>query len=55
MTGDLGIVGKNKLRKLFTKSFKYRETNNILWGKVKFTITEWLDDGIGTCFRKTTH
>ena len=29
MTGDLRIVGKNKLRKLFTMGPKYRATSNI--------------------------
>ena len=34
VTGNLQIGGNNKLRKLSTKSSKYRETNHILWKKV---------------------
>ena len=34
VTGDLRITGNNKLRKLSTKSPKYRETNYVLWKKL---------------------
>ena len=33
VTLDLQIVGNKKLRNLFTKSTKYRETNYITWEK----------------------
>ena len=37
VTGDLQNVGNNKLRKLFIKGPKYKETNSISQGKAKFT------------------
>ena len=48
MTDDLRIVGKNKLRKLFTKGSKHGETNDILLQKAKSIIIEGLNDCIET-------
>ena len=48
VTRDLRMVRNNNLRKLFTMGPTYGKTNDIPWGKAKFTIIEWLYDYIDT-------
>ena len=48
VTGDLWIVGNNKLRGLFYEGPEYKETINISSEKAKFTIIEGLSGCIVT-------
>ena len=50
MIEDLQIIGKNKVRKVFTKGPKYRETNNILW--LNLLLIHGLSDCVDTRCRK---
>ena len=52
VTWDLRISGNNKLGKLFTKSPKYRETNNISGSKAKSTTIDKLYDYINAWWSK---
>ena len=52
VAGKLGIIKKNRLRKLFTIDPEYRENNNISREKAKSSIIEGLNNGIDVWFKK---
>ena len=48
VTGDLRLIGNSKLRKLFSKGPKYRESPKINWN----TVLESIQDGINEVITK---
>ena len=54
ITGDLGIVENNKLRKILTYEPKYREPIKIDWTKCIYSIKETLNESISKLSNKHT-